>query len=89
MISEFMTNDSNEPTTIGLISQAARDMNWMIRLVVSAPRGDNPTTEQVTISFLTPSGDISVITKPKAEWVELSRSNDLTEKLRELLNASV
>jgi len=89
MISEFMMNDSNEPTTIGLISQAARDMNWMIRLVVSAPRGDNPTTEQVTISFLTPSGDISVITKPKAEWVELSRSNDLTEKLRELLNASV
>jgi len=89
MISEFMTNDSNEPTTIGLISQAARDINWMIRLVVSAPRGDNPTTEQVTISFLTPSGDISVITKPKAEWVELSRSNDLTEKLRELLNASV
>ena len=89
MISEFMTNDSNEPTTIGLISQAARDINWMIRLVVSAPRGDNPTTEQVTISFLTPSGDISVITKPKAEWVELSRSNDLAEKLRELLNASV
>jgi len=89
MISEFMTNDSNEPTTIGLLSQAARDLNWMIRLVVSSPTSDNPTTQQVTISFLTPSGDISVITKPKAEWVELSRSNDLTEKLRELLNASV
>lgn len=89
MISEFMTNDSNEPTTIGLISQAARDMNWMIRLVVSAPTRDNPITEQVTISFLTPSGDISVITKPKDEWIALSRSSDLAAKLRELLHASV
>lgn len=89
MISEYMENDSNEPTTIGVISQAARDIGWMIRLVVSAPSLDNPSSEQVTMSFLTPAGDISAVTKPKTEWVALSKSNDLTAKLRELLHASV
>jgi hypothetical protein len=89
MISEFMANDSNESTTIGLISQAARDLNWMIRLVVSSPTSDNPTTQQVTISFLTPAGDNATITKSKDEWVSLSRSTDLAAKLRELLHASV
>lgn len=89
MISEFMENESDEPTTIGLISQAARDIGWIVRLVVSAPATGEANAEQVTMSFLTPAGDISVVTKGKGEWVALAKCNDLTAKLRELLHASV